>query len=188
MKDPNGRALNIGHFTANQPRRRAFQDKILNHLVHKAGGEITQAVIGTYSQLTRMQTQGVEITDALIDYLYDSIAESDTGRHFTLRDGWAELTRELTSKRPTKTTPDRWVYFIRWGDRIKIGTSTDPKARARSLSLTEQAILLTIPGDHTTEHQLHAVFKDLRIDGTEWFHATTDLLTYIEDLRNDAVA
>ena len=182
------RAINIGHLVPDRPRRRTFRDPILSRLVTLADGEITPTVVGTYSQLTRMSAQGVDITDALIEYLFAAFAESDTGRQAILRDGCVELANRLRAKPATKAAKASWVYFIRWGDRIKIGTSVDPKARARSLSLTDQAILLVIPGDRTTERELHATFQPIRIDATEWFHATQDLLLFIEDLRSANVA
>lgn len=177
------RAINIGHLVPDRPRQRTFQDPILSQLVALAGGEITPTVVGTYSQLTRMNSQGVDITDALINYLFAAFDETNTGRQAILRDGWVELANRLRAKPTAKAPNTSWVYFIRWGDRIKIGTSVDPKARARSLSLTEDAILLVIPGNRTTERELHRTFCHVRIDATEWFHATPDLLLSIEDLR-----
>lgn len=64
------------------------------------------------------------------------------------------------------------VYFIRDGDRIKIGYSANPVQRAKALP--GQLVTFT-DGDRLTESLLHAEFAHLRIEG-EWFRAEEPLL------------
>jgi len=80
--------------------------------------------------------------------------------------------------------PDRgdlpgWVYFVRFGDRIKIGYSTKPHRRLRNLPV--DAVLGAIPGSLESERALHVKFGGSRIVG-EWFHDAPDLLVHIRQL------
>ena len=94
-----------------------------------------------------------------------------------------EAAEALTSGRPTPppVLPERngqpgWVYFIRFGERIKIGYSTTPYRRIAALP--HDAVLGLIPGSLHVEHDWHRRFKASRVVG-EWFHATADLLLAI---------
>lgn len=73
------------------------------------------------------------------------------------------------------------VYFIRNGNRIKIGTSTELKRRIRTLALRAENVALLLPGDRRLERQLHNQFADLRIGNTEWFAYEAPLTDYIAD-------
>jgi hypothetical protein len=73
------------------------------------------------------------------------------------------------------------VYFIRFGDRIKIGYSANLERRLQTIPHDE--VLLTIPGASTAEANLHRTFAADRITG-EWFHASPRLLAAIQDLTN----
>jgi hypothetical protein len=61
------------------------------------------------------------------------------------------------------------VYFIRNGNRMKIGTSTELKRRIRTLALRAENVALLYDGDRRLERQYHSQFADLRIGNTEWF-------------------
>ncbi len=53
-----------------------------------------------------------------------------------------------------------WVYFIRRGDLVKIGWTSEPKQRF--IQLQPDDILLVKPGRLTEEKQCHAAFAHLR--------------------------
>lgn len=72
------------------------------------------------------------------------------------------------------------VYYLRWRDRIKIGTSANPRGRLAQLRFDE--LLAFERGDRTLEQQRHAQFAALRLGG-EWFAADPPLLAHIEALR-----
>lgn len=78
------------------------------------------------------------------------------------------------------------VYFIRNGNRIKIGTSTELKRRIRTLALRAENVALLLKGDRRLEHQLHKQFADLRIGNTEWFAYESPLTDYIADQNRHA--
>lgn len=81
-----------------------------------------------------------------------------------------------------------WVYFIQHGGpegHIKIGTTTsNPYARLRTLQTgaPEPLVLLAaIPGNLLLERELHERFAAIRTrENGEWFHATPELLAFIE--------
>jgi T5orf172 domain len=91
--------------------------------------------------------------------------------------------RDLIVAQETRRRPsvhDPLVYFIRNGSRIKIGWSTNLKARLSSLSLPQSAVLLTIPGGPSEEDFMHQRFRSARWGRTEWFEATSELEAFIE--------
>jgi hypothetical protein len=71
------------------------------------------------------------------------------------------------------------VYFIRNGNRMKIGTTTDLKRRIRTLALREENVALLVDGDHRREREYHKQFADLRIGRTEWFAYEGALADYV---------
>ncbi|NUS82687.1 MAG: GIY-YIG nuclease family protein [Streptomyces sp.] len=73
------------------------------------------------------------------------------------------------------------VYFIRNGNRLKIGTTTDIKRRIRTLALRAENVVLVLDGGKPLERNLHKQFADLRIGNTEWFAYDGALINYIAD-------
>lgn len=72
------------------------------------------------------------------------------------------------------------VYYLRFGDRIKIGTSGNPRARLGQLRFDE--LLAFERGDRTVEQMRHAQFAEYRFPGSEWFHAHGALTDHIRSL------
>jgi hypothetical protein len=80
----------------------------------------------------------------------------------------------------------RWVYFIRGGDMIKIGTAKCVRSRLAELQVGSPVILellLAIPGSRDLERHLHIQHQALRAHG-EWFRAEGPLLNHIERIRD----
>lgn len=73
------------------------------------------------------------------------------------------------------------VYYLRFEDRVKIGTSSNP--RARIAALPHHEVLAFELGDRALERRRHAQFADFRIPGTEWFEANDDLVVHVALLR-----
>lgn len=86
----------------------------------------------------------------------------------------------LGFKRPNPDAHPPIVYYLRFGDRIKIGTTTD--LRMRLGSVPHDDVPATEPGDEALERRRHHQFQRLRITG-EWFHAADALLTHIEQVK-----
>jgi len=71
------------------------------------------------------------------------------------------------------------VYFIQFGDRIKIGFTSDLKRRMQVLP--HDKVLAVIAGTMQDERRCHEKFAHLRLTG-EWFSAGPELLTFINKL------
>ncbi|MFD9248487.1 GIY-YIG nuclease family protein [Streptomyces bottropensis] len=61
------------------------------------------------------------------------------------------------------------VYFIRNGNRMKIGTTTELKRRIRTLALRPENVALLVNGDRRREREYHKQFAEHRIGTSEWF-------------------
>ncbi len=72
------------------------------------------------------------------------------------------------------------VYYIRFKDRIKIGTSHNP--RQRLATLWHEELLAFERGDRLVEQRRHAQFADHRILRTEWFESNPALDEHIAEL------
>ena len=90
---------------------------------------------------------------------------------------------------PEKTPKGRkaraLVYFIQDRKRIKIGYSTNPKARMRDLTThSKLRLLATEPGGAQREAELHKMFAHLKTPvGREWFYFKAEILHYIKSLK-----
>jgi hypothetical protein len=82
---------------------------------------------------------------------------------------------EAEARKPLRK-PHHVVYFLRFGERVKIGTSGNLTERLREVPHDE--VIGTIPGNATVEREWHVRWADIRIKG-EWFHATPELLATI---------
>jgi hypothetical protein len=83
--------------------------------------------------------------------------------------------------RPDGETPDRRldvVYYVRWGDRIKIGTTGNPRQRFAALRVAD--VMAFERGDRALERRRHDQFDALRFPGSEWFRAEEPLLAHID--------
>jgi hypothetical protein len=72
------------------------------------------------------------------------------------------------------------VYYIRQRERIKIGTSGNPRSRLAALHYDE--LLAFERGDRRVEQRRHAEFASHRIPRTEWFAVHDALLAHIAEL------
>jgi DNA-binding transcriptional MerR regulator len=94
----------------------------------------------------------------------------------------ADLRQRLGEPAPTPPkVGNPCVYYIRFGDRIKIGHSVDVLARLANLPHDE--LLAVEPGPIDLERLRHRQFGPHRIKG-EWFHPHPDLLSHIDMLIN----
>lgn len=77
------------------------------------------------------------------------------------------------------------VYYFRFADRIKIGTTTNIRRRATVIAHDE--LLAVELGDRFKEAERHGQFKDARVNG-EWFDATPELVAHAAALRTQEAA
>jgi len=90
--------------------------------------------------------------------------------------------RSVTAEPPVHLIEGRAsaVYYIRFENRVKIGTSRDLPARLGALPHDE--ILAIEPGGHSMEHLRHLQFSHLRTNG-EWFLVDPELRRHIIGVR-----
>lgn len=81
--------------------------------------------------------------------------------------------------------PTGWVYFVRIGDLVKIGYTTNPKQRMTVLQPSD--VMHLEPGTMQDERRCHLAFDHLRVEG-EMFRPDPDLLAFIADLQGKAAA
>jgi T5orf172 domain len=72
------------------------------------------------------------------------------------------------------------VYYVRFADRIKIGTSGNPRLRLAQLRFDE--LLAFERGGRAVEQRRHAQFANHRFPGSEWFRAHPALIAHIGSL------
>ncbi|WP_207454307.1 GIY-YIG nuclease family protein [Desertivibrio insolitus] len=73
------------------------------------------------------------------------------------------------------------VYYLRYRDRIKIGTTVNPRQRFAALLFDE--VLAFERGGRPLEQRRHSEFAAHRAPGTEWFEIHDELLAHVERLR-----
>lgn len=74
------------------------------------------------------------------------------------------------------------VYYLRFGDRVKIGTTHNP--RQRFAALAGEEVLAFELGDRAVERARHAEFAEDRLGTSEWFALSPRLLAHITVLAD----
>lgn len=69
------------------------------------------------------------------------------------------------------------VYYLRYRDRIKIGTSANP--RLRFAALPHDEVLAFERGGRELEQRRHAQFAGSRMPRSEWFRASDELAAHL---------
>lgn len=82
-------------------------------------------------------------------------------------------------------TPHAVVYYIRFRDALKIGTSTDVVQRLTHLP--GEALLAIEPGHYNLESIRHQQFKPFRLTG-EWFRYNAQTRAMVNKIRSDSLA
>lgn len=72
------------------------------------------------------------------------------------------------------------VYYVRWRDQVKIGTTANPRRRLAALPVEE--VLAFERGDRLVERRRHEQFASRRFPGTEWFQLHAELLDLTAEL------
>jgi hypothetical protein len=77
------------------------------------------------------------------------------------------------------------VYYIQFGDRVKIGTTANLPQRLAALP--HDRVLATEPGGFELEQARHRQLRASRVDGQrEWFHLTDQVRQHVAGLRGRA--
>ena len=73
------------------------------------------------------------------------------------------------------------VYYLRWNDRVKIGTTANP--RQRVAAIWHHELLAFERGGRSAERARHTQFAHLR-EGGEWFRAAPELTAHTRALAS----
>lgn len=73
------------------------------------------------------------------------------------------------------------VYYLRYADRVKIGTTANP--RQRLAAIMHEELLAFERGDRVVERARHTQFASIR-EGGEWFTATAELRAHAASLAD----
>lgn len=75
------------------------------------------------------------------------------------------------------------VYYVQFGDRVKIGTTRN--LAQRLAALPHDRLLATEPGGRDLEQSRHRQLRASRVAGQrEWFHMTDEVLAHIGSLKH----
>lgn len=72
------------------------------------------------------------------------------------------------------------VYYVRWRDQVKIGTTANPRRRLAALPVEE--VLAFERGDRLVERRRHEQFAAHRYPRTEWFRVHDELIALTDEL------
>lgn len=93
-------------------------------------------------------------------------------------------TRKEAAKEPeVREMGESVVYYIRMGDNIKIGKSSNIKNRMATFYAQPDQLLAIEPGGLIREAQRHQEFRHLRVGRTELFRAEAELLDHVASAR-----
>ena len=143
-------------------------------------GEIQTVQWRGHTRITRRVLQDVRWhrqMDAVEKYLADN-SDSDLP--------YGELLLQAFDQGPTPIPapiPESVIYFIRFGDRVKIGYTTKLERRLKQLPHDE--VLAVVPGSRDDERALHARFAAFRVTG-EWFTYTEPLRSHVLQIQADS--
>jgi T5orf172 domain len=101
---------------------------------------------------------------------------------------WAQVNTdieggEVKPPRPPKpkTPVAGWIYYLKVGDRIKIGYAGDVPQRMRQYP--PNAVLFAVHrGTIDDERRIHASLSLHRADGREWYHPTPELHVQLDTI------
>lgn len=160
----------------NKPAYR--QDSLLSRIFEQveSGSEELRLVL---VEIHRLKSLGVEVTQPVADRIIEKVK-------LRLRP-----VPPRPPARPPKPRSPRGrfsdieqtgavVYYVRIGNRVKIGTSTNLRDRLQAIN-PEELLALEL-GGHNVESRRHRQFASLRTHG-EWFRYEGPLAEHIERLR-----
>lgn len=90
---------------------------------------------------------------------------------------------DTTPKEPPAKREEGWVYYLRIGDRVKIGYTNDVDRRLASYPPNMEVLLLR-RGTRNLERAEHLRFAEHLRDGREWFDANDAVLSTIEEIAS----
>ena len=117
-------------------------------------------------------------TAVMVEYIFEKQTTEQAVRLSEMR-GARE--RYEVAKAELRQDRDGFVYYLRVGERIKIGYSVDVKRRMRDYPPGSE-LLAVEPGDRELETKRHQQFAGSRTDGREWFRPTADIFELVHEI------
>lgn len=151
-------------------------------------GMVATAVPG-FDGYVMVRCDGCGATMALqtsTEYLYRSQVEPAEVSIAPSTDAQAVLGSRAAIIEADRCKGEPLVYFIRLGIYVKIGTSSDVRARIGALSLAPGNLLAAIPGSYDVEKSTHRRFARLRAF-REWFYLQDELLDFISERQRELI-
>lgn len=153
----------------------SWQDPVAQMVVERLGED--NPLFGrVVFALGRLLALSVQLTPEVVDRVIEQEAARPAPRQHA---------KPAHHRRPRATSPTGTavVYYMRLGNRVKIGTTTNLATRMASINPEE--VLALEPGGHALEHLRHRQFADLRTKG-EWFKYQGKLVDHIASIRRTA--
>ena len=124
----------------------------------------------------------------LFAFLKDRVALTAKDQRTVADALFAEYLRAQEPYEPQPLAEPVWtVYYLRVGDRVKIGTSRNLEQRIRSYPPGSE-LLATEPGGFDVERKRCRQFTRYLVGGQEWFNPGPPLIEHINSLRDQPPA
>lgn len=144
-----------------------------------------------HHRMLQLDALGVTATPAILDELIaqverDIVEDIEREQALAERTAFANAERLKAARQRERVQqavlkdPRALVYYLRFADRVKIGTTIALAQRLRSIPHDE--LLALEPGSYDVEFKRHEQFAALRVTG-EWFRYEEPLTTHIENLK-----
>lgn len=147
------------------------QDPIINEIAKAFGLDTPGVIVGIY-ELRRMRNWGIEITNSVALRCIKTHVE-EARKH--------QARLDAQDQQRSDDTHDPVVYYMRIGNRVKIGWTASLARRLEAINPEE---LMTFePGDAAMEAYRHKQFARYRVHG-EWFRLEGDVAEHIRKLAN----
>lgn len=138
------------------------------------------------SNLLHAQRLGFDITDPAVQRILADTARREAAENSARKAAEDHSRLEATKHAVAngeRIEPESVVYYMRVGDRVKIGYTSNLKSRVAQVMPEE--VLATEPGGRLMEGVRHRQFADLRV-AREWFRLEGRLDQHIARLREAA--
>ena len=157
---------------------RSFQDQRAAALL--ASGLPPWFWLRLKDEMDRLESFGLEITPAIVEAVAAEIKQR-TGND-TIPPSKRNCGAELEAETQERDLATYVVYYMRVGNRVKIGYTRNLLARIEALCPEE--VLATEPGGRRIEAQRHRQFAGLRTE-REWFRYEEPLTSWVAGLRQE---
>lgn len=146
-------------------------------------GRLTTELLRAATEIGRLKLEAERI---YADYIDMQATIDTTEQQFLLDEKRRQIREEQESTEASDTVPSLChVYYVRRGNLVKIGTTSDLYRRMSAILPDE--VLAVEPGSYALESKMHSKFHHLRAESPgqrEWFRLEQELHEHIERVRD----